>query len=1020
MCKKLIYLVSFVLVLSLVLTSVAEATDPNLVGCWPFDMSADDFSGNGNHGTIHGNPEWVPGKFFEALHFDGVDDYVKLTNQPPITNGFTFSAWVKRNGDIPSTQEIFNNNQFFLRTTPESEISNNPFEAFVKLYDGSMDPSAASTIGQYLTARSNVASTIGQWFFVTVTWDKTTLKIYVNGELKGSSTKSEEGELISTTVEARIGRSEQTDVDANPFNGLIDEVRIYNRVLTQEEIQQTMTTHASHQGALYPEPAIKAIDVPRDVTLSWTPGEFAAPVNGHKVYFGESFDDVNDATGGVAQSINSYDLPQRLDFGTTYYWRVDEVNAPPTSHIELKGNVWSFTTEPIAYPIEDVNATASSALLNMDPENIINGSGLDADDLHSTEQTDMWVSGSEPNGAWIEYEFDKVYKLHEMLVWNSNQTTEPVVGFGIKEATIEYSVDGTNWAILGVTHEFAQAPGVAGYACNTVVDFNNVVAKYVKIIANGNWGGIVPQYSLSEVRFLHIPLRAREPQPELGATDVDVNLILNWRAGREATEHDVYISTDEHAVIDGNVPVNTVNEAQDGPLPLDLSETYYWKVNEVNIADVPMMLEADIWNFSTQEYLVVDGFELYNDLNPDEPGSNRIFNTWIDGYDNPAVNGSIVGYDDAPFAEQSIVSGGKQSMPFFYDNSTAAYSEATVNIADLPISQDWSKSGIKALALWFYGDPSNTAQPMYVKLNGSKVTYDADADNIKRTVWQMWYIDLASLGMSLSNVTELSIGFERSGFTGGSGNVYFDDIRLYPYSYERQLITPAEPNTAGLVGHWMFDKGSGTVAVDSSAKGNDGTLNGGPQWVAGQIGGALNFNSTDDYVDISSSSSLESMTDVTLSAWIKAETLQPVQECTIVRRDACGLPGVRTIYLMDLFTDGHLRLFFWGKDSADMTIGTSTTDLRDGNWHHVAVVRDNGNTKAYGYVDGIVAIDVTDIADGSFESADTSVYIGQYDRDNSNSQFKGTIDEVCIYDRALSPAEIAWLGGMSNPFDKPF
>ncbi|MFB0525684.1 MAG: hypothetical protein ACETVZ_09075, partial [Phycisphaerae bacterium] len=130
-----------------------------------------------------------------------------------------------------------------------------------------------------------------------------------------------------------------------------------------------------------PIPADEATDVLRDVVLSWTPGKFAAPTNGHIVYFGQSFNDVNDATGGVAQDANSYTPPQRLDFGTTYYWRVDEVNAPPTSHIEFKGDVWSFTVEPIAYPIDGNNITATASSSNSageGPENTINGSGLDA------------------------------------------------------------------------------------------------------------------------------------------------------------------------------------------------------------------------------------------------------------------------------------------------------------------------------------------------------------------------------------------------------------------------------------------------------------------------------------------------------------------------------------------------------------------------------------------------------------------------------------------------------------------
>jgi hypothetical protein len=70
--------------------------------------------------------------------------------------------------------------------------------------------------------------------------------------------------------------------------------------------------------------------------------------------------------------------------------------------------------------------------------------------------------------------------------------------------------------------------------------------------------------------------------------------------------------------------------------------------------------------------------ESYNDLNPDEPGSNRIFLAWIDGFDDPA-NGSLVGYDNPPFAEKSIVHSGLQSMPFAYDNA-AGKSEATLTL----------------------------------------------------------------------------------------------------------------------------------------------------------------------------------------------------------------------------------------------------------------------------------------------------------------------------------------------------
>jgi hypothetical protein len=145
--------------------------------------------------------------------------------------------------------------------------------------------------------------------------------------------------------------------------------------------------------AFEPSPADGAADVPRDVALSWMPGAFAAPTNGHTVYFSENFSDVNDGIGGIAQNATTYAPAQRLDFGTTYYWRVDEVNGPPDFTV-YEGKVWSFTTEPVAYAIGNITATASSSDVDKGPENTINGSGLDDSGLlHGKDaEGNMWLS----------------------------------------------------------------------------------------------------------------------------------------------------------------------------------------------------------------------------------------------------------------------------------------------------------------------------------------------------------------------------------------------------------------------------------------------------------------------------------------------------------------------------------------------------------------------------------------------------------------------------------------------------
>ena len=96
------------------------------------------------------------------------------------------------------------------------------------------------------------------------------------------------------------------------------------------------------------------------------------------------------------QSAGSY-APAGLAFGQTYYWRIDEVNAPPGSAV-VKGGMWSFTVEPYAYPIKNVTATASSAQPGAGPEKTVDGSGLNSLDQHSIELKDMWLSAGATAG----------------------------------------------------------------------------------------------------------------------------------------------------------------------------------------------------------------------------------------------------------------------------------------------------------------------------------------------------------------------------------------------------------------------------------------------------------------------------------------------------------------------------------------------------------------------------------------------------------------------------------------------
>jgi len=460
------------------------------------------------------------------------------------------------------------------------------------------------------------------------------------------------------------------------------------------------------------------------VNLGWQPGEFAVS---HDVYFGDNFDDVNDGAEGTFQGnqaatflvagFSGFAYPDGLVPGTTYYWRIDEVNdTEPNS--PWKGDVWSFTVPPKTayYPIPADGAEF------IDPDVTLN-----------------WTGGF---GS----------KLHTVYFGDNFDDVNNAAG-GLPQGTATYS------------------PGTLKMAQTYYwrVDEFDAVETYKGDV----WGFTTP----GAVGSLN---------PPNGAVDVKQIQILNWLPGDHAASHELYLGTDKEAVrnADTSSPeykgtMNLGSESYD-PGKLLWDTTYYWRIDEVNNANPNSPCVGLVWSFTTANFLVVDDFESYNDIDPPDPESNRIFNAWLDGLDNPA-NGSIVGYGNPPFAEQRIVHGGSQSMPLSYDNSIG-YSEVTMT---LTYPRDWTENGVNTLTIWLRGNPANASEAMYVALNDSAVVTHDNPNAALAISWMAWNINLQAFAdqrVNLANVTSITLGLgNRSNPTAGdAGMMYFDDIRLYP------------------------------------------------------------------------------------------------------------------------------------------------------------------------------------------------------------------------------------------------
>jgi hypothetical protein len=275
-------------------------------------------------------------------------------------------------------------------------------------------------------------------------------------------------------------------------------------------------------------------------------------------------------------------------------------------------------------------------------------------------------------------------------------------------------------------------------------------------------------------------------------------------------------------------------------------------------------------------------------------------------------------------------------------------------------------------------DYSGNPIRQYVSINGdvevlsSYVFYDVAITNItspKTVVGQGYPIDI--------NVTVENYG----NFT--------ETFNVTLYADSEQPI-----NETGLVGYWNFDEGTGTVACDNSGNNNHGTLVNEPQWVEGKIGKALSFDGLDDYIGITPSTSLNNLdTNFTIEAWIKVPTDKISTGYIVNLRQNDNDPHIE--FYVNHPSAGQLGAHFLPSDSRlAWSIG-----INDGAWHHVVVTGDNGVSRLY--TDGVV-YGSTGSCSGISGNWD-SVSIG---RSQGGEWFNGTIDEVKIYNRALSADEV--------------
>ena len=305
------------------------------------------------------------------------------------------------------------------------------------------------------------------------------------------------------------------------------------------------------------------------------------------------------------------------------------------------------------------------------------------------------------------------------------------------------------------------------------------------------------------------------PRPYDGARDVTQSPLLLWTSGAYTAGHDVYFGENEQAVADANVETTGICRGRQGlsltayePGPLEPNTTYYWRVDEVNEAESWEFVQGAVWSFTTADFIVVDDFELYDD-NAD--ADRAIFQTWLDGYGFGSPfggsysegngTGSSVGYWKAPFTEQTIVHGGRHSMPLGYNNADIPWYSQTERAWVTP--QDWTVNGADTLQVFFRGTATNGLGDLYLAIEDSAgqaaIERNPDPFATQAIEWRQWSIplaDLAAEGVNVTAVRKMSIrvGNPDNPQPDGSGTIYLDDIRVVrSESVASADISPTRP-----------------------------------------------------------------------------------------------------------------------------------------------------------------------------------------------------------------------------------
>lgn len=308
--------------------------------------------------------------------------------------------------------------------------------------------------------------------------------------------------------------------------------------------------------------------------------------------------------------------------------------------------------------------------------------------------------------------------------------------------------------------------------------------------------------------------------------------------------------------------------------------------------------------------------------------------------------------------------------------------------ADIPVSANLAGGAQTITSVEFYRGPtlmgSDSTAPYEVTWNGASA---GEHDITAKAIFSGGGVVSSSVPVTVSNP-------DPSGDPDGDG--FNTGLELALGTDHQSSASQPHSIYANLRAWWKLDDNTGTIADDFTGRSQDGMITG-AAWAAGINASALSFDGADDGILVGSSAAMTGTGDLTLAAWVKIDPGSPLS--TVIQQREAGATGYQGQYVLNVNADGTVNFFIYNNSTYQFDLTTSAT-VNDGRWHYLAAVREG--TAGRIFIDGVQAASAV----GAVQAlALHPVAIG-YDHRDNNKRFDGLIDEVRIYERALSAAEI--------------